>query len=104
MTTRKWLYSTLLAVLGGGIAGAFSAAMDPTKYTFPHDFGSGKLWKFFFMGGALTLAGMALHSPLGQRLMAGFKESQAQLQQSQNEIAQTKSDLQAGAKPPAKKS
>jgi hypothetical protein len=89
----KMLSSTLLAALGGGIAGAFSAAMNPAVYSFPKDFGSGKLWKFFFMGAGLTISGMVLHSPLGQKIMA-------QVQQSHDAVEQAKTQLKPKDDPP----
>ena len=45
----KWLKTTGLAAIGGGIAGIVSALMDPEKYVFPATSaaaacGSGFLW------------------------------------------------------------
>jgi hypothetical protein len=77
---RHRLFTTGYAVLGGGVAGAFTAAMDPAKYHFPHDFGSGKLIKYFFMGAFLTLGGLVLHSPWGHKMMAGYRKSQEHIE------------------------
>lgn len=90
---RKSVAPAILAILGGCVAGSFAAMMDPTKYDITHDLGSGKLWKFFFMGGALTLAGMVLHSPFGQRFTSSIKQSQEQIEQTKRELAQAKEDL-----------
>ena len=43
----KWVRTSALAAIGGGIAGSVSALMDPQKYQFPRDFGSGKMWTYF---------------------------------------------------------
>ena len=95
---KKWTITLVGSAIGGGIAGAFAAAMDPTKYQFPHDFGSGKLWKYFGMGAALTLGGAALRSSWGQKIMGSFTASQAQLAQSQKDLEQAKADLVSDAK------
>jgi hypothetical protein len=95
---KKWIITTAGACVGGGIAGAFTAAMDPSKYHFPQDFGSGKLWKYFGMGVALTFGGMLLHSPLGQKVMGSYKATQEQLAQDQRDLDQAKKDLKAAPK------
>lgn len=95
---KKWIISAGGAVVGGGIAGAFTAALDPTKYHFPQDFGSGKLWKYFGMGAALTLGGMLLHSPLGQKVLGSYKATQEQLAQTQRDLEQAKSEIKSSAK------
>lgn len=94
-TAKKWVKTTGLAILGGGIAGAFSAMWDPNKYSILHDLGSGKLWKYFGMGAALTFGGMLLHSPLGQKVVGSIKESQEQLKRTQEELKDTKAQLKA---------
>lgn len=90
---KKWVISTGVAVLGGAIAGAFAAMMDPVKYSITQDLFSGKLWKYFFMGAALTLGGILLHSPLGQKMISITKQSKEQLEQTQKELNQAKADL-----------
>jgi hypothetical protein len=95
---RRWIIAAVGSALGGGITGAITAAMDPGKYRFPQDFGTGKLWPFFFTGASLVLAGMVLRSPWGQKVMGGYKETQAQLAASQKDLEQAKADL--AAKPP----
>ena len=96
---RRWLFTTGATVIGGGIAGAGAAAFDPSKYRFPQDFGSGKLWPFFFMGCALTLGGSVLRSPWGVKMMSSFQASQAQLKQSQADIEKAKAELRDSVKP-----
>jgi hypothetical protein len=93
----KWSKTTIIAALGGGFASVFAAAMDPAKYRFPQDFGTGKMWPFFFQGAGLMFVGLILKSPLGQEVMSSFKQSQQQLKDAQADIAQTKADLKAGA-------
>lgn len=95
----KWLKTTGIAVVGGGVAGAFAAAMDPSKYHFPHDFGSGKLWKFFLEGCAMTLMALLIKSPLGQKVMTSFQQSQQQAKDDAALIASTKADLVQAASP-----
>lgn len=56
---KSKLLIAVSAILGGGISGCTAAMLDPTKYNIHQDLGSGKLWKFFFMGAALTLGGIA---------------------------------------------
>lgn len=63
----SWIKSVVVPIIGGGLAGAFTAALDPSKYHFPHDFGSGKLWEYFFMGAVLTASGMLAKSQFGQK-------------------------------------
>lgn len=98
---KHWIVTTAVAMLGGGAAAGFSAAMDPTKYHFPQDFGSGKLWKYVFMGWALTFGGVLIHSPLGQKVIAISKQSKEQLDQTQKDLDQAKADLKSAvaAKP-----
>ena len=96
---KKWIITTAVAMLGGGAAAAFSAMTDPSKYKFPQDFGSGKLWRYVFMGWALTFAGVLIHSPLGQKAIALTKQSKEQLDQTQKELNQAKDNLKAAGKP-----
>lgn len=80
MDTRasiKWIKTSALAALGGGIAAVIATAMDPTKYRFPRDFGTGKLWPYFFSGAGVTLL---VRSPLGRWAMSAYRETQAQLE------------------------
>ena len=95
---KKWIITTAVAMLGGGAAAGFSAMTDPSKYKFPQDLGSGKLWKYVFMGWALTFAGVLIHSPLGQKAIALTKQSKEQLDQTQKELNQAKDNLKAAGK------
>lgn len=96
---KRWLITTAGAVLAGGVTGMITAACDPSKYRFPQDFGSGKLWPFFFTGAGLTFFGVLIRSPFGQKIMAGFHASQAQLKQTQLDIEKAKSDLRDATRP-----
>jgi len=96
----KWAKTTGIAAVGGGIAGALTAAVDPSKYHFPHDLGSGKLFVYFFEGFGLTFGGMLLKSPLGQQVMGAYKDSQQQLQASKADLAAAKTELKAAGLPP----
>lgn len=100
---KGWLKTAVIAGVGGGIAGACSAAINPELYRFPQDFGSGKLWKYFFSGAAITLGALLLKSPLGQKLVGEYKETQASLQQSQATLQQAKSELKDATPPTEKK-
>jgi len=93
----KWSKTALIAATGGGVTSAFAAAMDPTKYRFPHDFGSGKLWKFFFDGFALMFVGLLIKSPLGQKAVAGFQQAQAQAKEDAAMLDKVKSDITENA-------
>lgn len=95
MTINPWIKTSIIATVGGGIAGAFAAAMDPSKYRFPHDFGSGKLWEFFFEGAVTVGAATLIKSPFGQGVLAAFKDSQKQLKEGKDDIAKTKADIKA---------
>jgi hypothetical protein len=99
MTINPWVKTGVVTALGGGIAGIFSAAMDPAKYQFPQDLGSGKMWKYCFMGMALTLGGMLLKSPIGQKTLTAFKDSQQQLQQAKEDIEKVQAELKESTKP-----
>jgi hypothetical protein len=99
MKINPWVKTTIIATLGGGIASMVAAAMDPTKWRFPQDLGSGKLWPFFFEGAGAMLLGLLIKSPIGQQLMTSYKESQTQLADGRQAIEQTKADLKAGATP-----
>jgi hypothetical protein len=96
--TIAWIRTSIVSAVGGGIMGAIAAACDPTKYRFPQDLGSGKLWPFFLAGAGTMFAGSLLRSPLGQQFMGSFKDMQDQLAQSKADLAKAKEDL----KPPAK--
>jgi hypothetical protein len=77
MDTRaslKWIKTSLLAAVGGGIAAMTAAAMDPTKYQFPRDFGTGKLWPYFFSGMIVTFGALSKHS------IDEYRKSQEQLE------------------------
>jgi hypothetical protein len=89
----KWIRTAVVAMLGGGLAGGLSALFDPTKYRFPHDLGSGKLWKYVFMGWGLTLGGLLIKSPLGQQTMQAYRDAQAQLKADQEELEKCKAEL-----------
>ena len=90
---KKTILSTVGAVVGGGVAGGASALFDPAKYSFPKDFGTGKLWPYVFTGAGLTLGGMFLHSNLGQKIFAGITRTQQQIAADQAAIQQAKADL-----------
>lgn len=95
---KKWLKTTAMATVGGGIGAAVTAAFDPNKYNIRHDIGSGKLWIYFFEGFGVTLAALLIKSPLGQQVMGAYRDSQTQL-------AANKADVEAARKqfkPPAK--
>jgi hypothetical protein len=95
--TIGWLKTAAITAVGGGIAGIFSAVMDPSKYSFPADLGSGKMWKYCFMGAVLTLGGLLLKSPLGQRAVSAFKDSQQLLKDSKEAISAAQADLKSAA-------
>jgi hypothetical protein len=90
---KHWVITTAVAMLGGGFAAGFTAMMDPSKYSFPKDLGTGKLWPYVFMGWGLTFAGVLIHSPIGQKVIAITKQSKAQLEQTQQELNQAKDSL-----------
>lgn len=89
----KWTETVLIGGLGGGIASSIAALADPSKYSFPKDLGTGKMWPFFLSGSAMTIGALLLKSPLGSKVVAQIKDSQSQLQESKQTIQQTKSDL-----------
>jgi hypothetical protein len=95
----KWSKTTIIAALGGGFAAAFTAAMDPSKYRFPNDLGSGKLWPYFFQGAGLIFVGLILKSPFGQKVLADFKQARSEMAESQADIAQAKAELKGQAQP-----
>lgn len=97
--TWKWIKTTLIAVLGGGLAAALAAAFDPQKYDIRHDIGSGKLWQFFLEGAGAMLVGLLIKSPLGQQALTSFKDSQQQLQEAKASLEQTKTDLKSSVAP-----
>jgi hypothetical protein len=96
----KWILTTIITMLGGGFAAAVPVMTDPAKYKFPQDIGSGKLWPYIFTGWALTLGGILIHSPLGQKAITFANQSKAQLAQSQKDLDQAKSDLTAKSDKP----
>jgi hypothetical protein len=96
----KWAKTAVIASLGGGFAAAFTAAMDPSKYRFPNDLGSGKLWPIFFQGAGLIFVGLLLKSPLGKQVMGAVQDAKAQATDSQAAIEQAKADLKAPGTPP----
>jgi hypothetical protein len=98
-TIRGWIRTMVIAMLGGGIAGAFAAAMDPRKYHFPHDFGSGKLWEYFAEGALTVGLATAIKSPLGQKALAVFKDSQQQLSESHKSVEDTKAEIKESIPP-----
>lgn len=69
---------------------ALAAAMDPTKWSFPRDLGSGKLFPFFFGGAGMTFAALVTQSPFGKKMIAVYRDSQAQIQQAKREIEEAK--------------
>lgn len=89
----KWIKTLVLAGLGGGFVAGISAAMDPVKYSFPADLGSGKLWKYVVAGAALTMGALLVRSPLGQKAMQELKESQAQLAEDREALEKIKTEL-----------
>jgi hypothetical protein len=99
-STLKWIKTSVLAMLGGGFTAAVAAMFDPSKYSFPHDLGSGKLWRYVFAGWGLTFGALLIHSPLGQKTLAALKDLQAQLAQSKADLEQAKAELKA-CMPPA---
>jgi hypothetical protein len=98
-----WIKTIAIAMLGGGLAGAFAAAMDPNKYRFPQDFGSGKLWEYFAEGAITVGLATLIKSPLGQKTLAAFKDSQQQLGDSRKHIEDTKTELKESTTPPPQK-
>lgn len=95
--TRKWLKTTAIAVIGGGLAAATTMALDPTRYHFPHDIGSGKLLIQFFSGAGITFLALLLKSPLGQQVMASYKETQIQMKGDQALITESKTELRSAS-------
>ncbi len=94
MDRKAWLKTTILAGLGGGIAAMFAAANDPTKYVFPRDFGSGKLWPFFFQGAAITIGALLIKSPLGQKMMTEIKASDKQIRDAEDKLQKDREELE----------
>jgi hypothetical protein len=89
----KWIKTAVIAMLGGGLAGGLSALFDPSKYNFPRDLGSGKLWKYVFMGWGLTLGGLLIKSPLGKQVTQAYRDSQAQLEADREAFEKIKAAL-----------
>jgi hypothetical protein len=90
---KAWFKTLIIGGFGGGIAGAVAAIADPTKYRFPQDVGTGKLWPFFFQGAFLTIGALCLKSPFGINLTTSLKDAQKQLRESKETIAETKAAL-----------
>lgn len=99
MKLNPWIKTTIIATIGGGLAGALAASMDPQKYNWRHDIGSGKLWEFFIEGAVTVGLATLIKSPFGQQVMTSFKDSQQQLKDSQQTVADTKTELKDATKP-----
>jgi hypothetical protein len=67
MKIHPWLKTTLVSVLGGAFTGTVAAALDHTKYHFPQDLGSGKLWEFCITGALTAGLSSLVGSPLRRR-------------------------------------
>lgn len=80
------LKTIIIGGLGGGIAAIVATLADPSKYVFPRDLGSGKMWPFFFSGAAVAIGALFLKSPFGSKIMGQLKENQ-------QTIADTKAGL-----------
>ena len=80
-------------MLGGGFTAGLAAMMDPKKYDIRHDFGSGKLWRYVFLGWGLTFAGILMRSPLGKKVIEITKQNQEQLEETQKELDEAKAHL-----------
>jgi hypothetical protein len=89
----RWLKTAIIASVGGGITASVAAACDPSKYRFPQDLGSGKLWPFFLSGAGLMFVGMLIKSPLGQQVMASYTDAKKQMAENQAAIDQAKANL-----------
>ena len=98
MTINPWIKTTLLAGIGGAIASSFAALMDPEKYRFPHDLGSGKMWEFFIQGFVVTGGALLIKSPFGQNMLNAFKVSQQQLKESKEQVEQLRTELHESTK------
>ena len=94
--TIKWVRTALISSVSGGVMAAIAAACDPSKYRFPADLGSGKLWPFFLAGAGAMFAGALLKSPLGQSAMQSYQDARAELEQAKKDIDKAKESL----KPP----
>ena len=97
---KKWVKTALLAAIGGGIAASVTAAFDPKKYDIAHDLGSGKLLIYFLQGFAVTFGALLLKSPLGQKAMSAYKDSQTTLADSEQHVAAAKAQLKPGEDKP----
>jgi len=73
ISLKSWLKTVGLGLIGGILAASYTVIVEPGGYHFPHDFGSGKMWKFFVGGVILTIAGILVESPLGKKLMHPFE-------------------------------
>lgn len=93
----KWIRTAAISSVSGGVMAAIAAACDPTKYSFPRDLGSGKLWPFFLAGAGAMFAGALLRSPLGQSAMQSYQDARAELEHAKQDIDKAKAAL----KPPS---
>jgi len=92
----KWIKTTLLAAVGGGIAAAVAVLFDPAKFNIAHDIGSGKLWTFFLQGAGVTFGALLLKSPLGEKVIGAYKNAQTGLAENQAAVANAKAKLEKG--------
>jgi hypothetical protein len=88
-----WTKTAVIAALGGGIAAIVATAADPTKYHFPRDLGTGKMWPFFLEGIGLTLGAMLLKSPLGKHVMGAVQKAKDNAAENQAALEKAKNDL-----------
>jgi hypothetical protein len=98
MSLKTTIKTVVIGAFGGGVASSIAALSDPTKYSFPKDLGTGKMWPFFLTGAGLAIGGLFLKSPVGQKVVLSVKESQEQIEQSKRDIQKTKDDLQMSKK------
>jgi hypothetical protein len=93
----RWVLSTVVAMLGGGLAAIVPIVSDRSKYKFPEDFGSGKLWPYILMGWFLTFAGILLKSPVVKKAMDFSDQSEEQLEKAQHDLDKAKMVFQTDA-------
>lgn len=101
MDTRasiKWIKTAVFAALGGGVTASVGALADPTKYRFPQDLGTGKMWPYFLTGISVALGGVFLHSEWGRKLMGAYSDAERQAEIDRKELEA----LKAKFKPPDK--
>lgn len=97
MKIQPWMKTTLVAMGGGALSGAFAALSDPQAFHI--QFGNGKLLLMMAEGAGAALLALFLKSPLGQEIVAEVKDAQ----QNQAQIKQTLSTLEtppSGPVPP----